>query len=723
MGLLDFIRKKSSPVAIFSRFNGGGSSISARNADQLYTGWVFACVRAIAEEVAKIDLVLTKVDSSGNKTIIPTHPAIDLIYRVNSFMTKHTLFERLQSNKELRGNEYWFVVRDKAGVPVEIYPLNMSAIKPIIDPYNYVSGYEYRMSGDKTEILSPENVIHFKNFSPKSDVIGMSTLEAVRVSVETDEHAKIYNRAFFENSAQPGVIIKMRSNPTQDIVDKIKAQWNQEFRGSNKNYGTAVLPEGVEIDRLQVNHADMEFIQQRQFSRDEILAIFRVPKTILGIMEEVNFASAKTANYVFALRTILPKMNSIVDTLNEFYLPMFNEEGLEFEFRNPVPEDRAELIQYYTAGLNNGWLTHNEIRRMEGLPELENGDTTYIPFSLMPNSRPKEKLATVTVVKAPLQGAIKSLSDAIVKEIEDPKEEQPEPSKSDRIQTRYTEEEFDRIGEGKALTAQQRAKGFEKKYKSTAQDLFEDQKERAIKELERQMSKKYRRKASELDLLDEAKEVKTTIDLFTPIATALFQVEGQAALDFLGIDDEFSISPDVRKFIEKNVKKFAGTITETTSQELRSLIAAGLEAGEDIDALTERIEDFSGFSSSRAEMIALTEVSRGQSEAEIAAWEETGVVESTIWYTALDERVDDECASLHGVEVGLGDTFLTADELRERGINPYAGSLDNPPLHPNCRCVLLPVVGDAKAYSPKWKVHEREALIQKFLELNNDEQD
>lgn len=710
MGFLDFLRKKESPVAIIARGLLGAGSGSSRNVEQLYTGWVFGCVRAIAEEVAKIDLILTKVDKSGNKTILPDHPALNLLYRVNSFMTKHTLFERLQSNKELRGNEYWFIVRDKAGVPFEIYPLNFASIKPILDPYNYVSGYEYRMSGEKTEFLPVENVIHFKNFSPKSDVIGMSTLEAVRVSVETDEYARLYNRSFFENSAQPGVLIKMRSNPTQDIVDRIRNEWNQQFRGANKNYGTAVLPDGVEVERLQVNHADMEFIQQRQFSRDEILAIFRVPKTILGIMEEVNFASAKTANYVFALRTILPKMNAIIDTLNEFYLPMFNEEGLEFEFRNPVPEDRAEMIAYYTAGLNNGWLTHNEIRRMEGLPELENGDTTYIPFSLMPSSRPKEK--AVTIAEPEFKETVKELAGAIIKQLPTAKEEIKEVDA--RIQSRYSDEDFDRIGEGKSMTMEQRAKGFEKKYKKTSESLFDDQKARAIKNLEKEMAKKYKRKANEFDLLDEDFELKTTIDLFTPIVTALFASEGQAALDFIGMDEEFSISPEVRKYIEKNTKKLAGQITETTTRELRASIAAGLEAGEDIDALTDRIEQFSGFSSVRSEMIAITEVARGQAEAEIAAWEEAEVVETIIWYTALDERVDDECASLHGVEVGLGDTFLSVDELRERGINPYAGSLDNPPLHPNCRCVLLPVVGSAKS---KVKPDNKDILSKYFEAL------
>lgn len=707
MGFLDFLRKKESSVPLFSQILKYGANSFAQKSvpTDLYSGWIYACIEVISQEVARIELILTKTDSQGKKQIITSHPALDLIDRVNPFLTKHDLFERLQANKELYGNEYWFV-EGKGTKNMEIYPLRPSLVMPMPDPYNYVSGYQYLLDGKKYN-LPAENIIHFKTFNPKSDIVGLGTIEAVRTSAETDSYAREYNKAFFENSAQPGIILTYPGELNAENQQRLKAQWNEEYAGYKKNYRTAVASNGLTITKLEMSHADMEFIEQRKFSRDEILSIFRVPKTILGILEDANFASAKTANYVFALRTIFPKMVAIQDTLNEFFLPLFGDESLKFEFKNPIPEDRTELVMYYNAGLQNGWLTQNEIRRMEGLAELEDGDVTYLPFNLSPNTKPKEQKTVQSAVSKMASDIAESLMLA---------EKQMEKKDMDNLRvTSMDMVKFEDMGLKKATVEDKRARKFEKKFKSTADELFDEQKKRAIDNLHKELNKKNWK--STFDILDEDVEVNATIDLFTPLMRSLVLAEGQAAYDFLGIDDEFDIaSPNISKFIKQNTKKLAGSMTQTTTSELRAQIVAGLEQGEAISELTQRIAGYSGFAEARSQMIAITEVARGSQKAQIEAWKESGIVASYVWWTALDERVDDDCASLHGTEIDLGDTFLSEKDLEDMNLGIYDGAIDAPPLHPNCRCKLLPVAS-GKAYTPKKKTVTDDDLLSAYLTL------
>lgn len=710
MGFLDFLRKKESSVPLFSAIAKYGSTGFGQKTipTDLYAGWIYACIEVISQEVARIELILTKTDSQGKKQIVTNHPALDLINRVNPFMTKHGLFERLQANKELYGNEYWFI-EGKGGKNMEIYPLKPTLVTPMPDPYNYVSGYQYILDGKKY-MLPAENIIHFKTFNPKSDICGLGTIEAVRTSAETDAYAREYNKAFFENSAQPGIILTYPGEMNAEQQQRLKSQWNEEYGGYKKNYRTAVASNGLTITKLEMSHADMEFIEQRKFSRDEILSIFRVPKTILGILEDANFASAKTANYVFALRTIFPKMVAIQDTLNEFFLPLFGDESLSFEFKNPIPEDRTELVMYYNAGLQNGWLTQNEIRRMEGLAELEDGDVTYLPFNLSPNTKPKEQKT--------VQSAVSKMAADIAESLMLAEKEMAEPQKKDLGNLRQTSMDngkFEDLGLKKSNSQLKRAKKFEKQFKSKADELFDDQKERAIKNLHKELNKKSWK--AMFDLLDEDEEISATIDLFTPLMRNLVAVEGQAAYDYLGIDDTFDIaSPNVAKFIKQNTKKLAGSMSQTTTSELRALIAAGIEQNESVDQLTQRIVNYSGFAEARSQMVALTEVARGSNQAEVAAWKESEIVTSIVWYTALDERVDEDCNALHGKEIDLGDSFLSESDLEEMALGVYDGSVDAPPLHPNCRCVLLPVVS-SKIYTPKKKDVTDEDLLSAYLTL------
>lgn len=712
MGFTDYLKtklyewtKKAADIPVgLVRIIGGanrGFNWSGKKNSELYDGWVFASIRAIAEEVGGIDVVLAKMDSGGNKEIILDHPAIKTLNYVNDYFSKYMLFERLQSDLEIDGNEYWYLQTDKKGIPQEIYPLVIGTVTPVADEFTYIKWYQYKL-GTQTYIIPKENMVHFKTFNPNSDILGMSTIQAARIAIETNDAAAQYNRAFFENSAQPGVILEVPGELKEPDSKRLKEQWDQEFGGFKKNYRTAVASNGLKVTKLEISHADMEFMEQRKFSRDEILSLFRVPKTVLGILEDANFAAAKTSDYVFARWTIRPKMMRIVDQLNEFYLPHFGDPTLKFELRYTLPDDKVEQTAYYTAGLNNGWLTPNEIRRMEGLPELEDGDNTLLPFSLTPGSKPKQKALPLRTT--PMLKMASEIAAAIVKSVKaETKEVEIEPIKkglgSQLQATSMDSKTFEVIGQKKSTGAEKRAKKWEKKWGTTLNTLFDSQKETALKNLEKELGKKEWKKSA-MDLIGEEEQLKTTIDLFTPLMMGLVSEEGQEAYDLLGLDEEFdSTRAGVRRYIEKNTKKFAGSVTDTTSREIRALIVAGIEQNESIDELKDRIINYSGFDAARAELIARTEVSRGQTGAEQTAWKESGVVTAMIWYTAEDERVDEDCADLHGKEVDIGDNFLSADELTGAGINPYDGALNGPPLHPNCRCTLVPVVS-GKGYKP-----------------------
>ena len=87
------------------------------------------------------------------------------------------------------------------------------------------------------------------------------------------------------------------------------------------------------------------------------------------------------------------------------------------------------------------------------------------------------------------------------------------------------------------------------------------------------------------------------------------------------------------------------------------------------------------FTPIRSSMIAVTEVTRIFSMANIDAWNRSGVVLGKKWMTARDDLVCSICAPLDGNEVGL----------KEFGFHVEGAALFAPPAHVNCRCWLQPV--------------------------------
>jgi len=116
-------------------------------------------------------------------------------------------------------------------------------------------------------------------------------------------------------------------------------------------------------------------------------------------------------------------------------------------------------------------------------------------------------------------------------------------------------------------------------------------------------------------------------------------------------------------------------IDETTRERIRDLVVMAEDNGWSNGELASAIQEDAAFSDSRAEMIARTETAFADIQGNLAGWEASGVVESKEWSVSQDE-VCDECMALDGQVVGLDEQFPDGD----------------PPLHPNCRCDLLPVV-------------------------------
>ena len=118
-------------------------------------------------------------------------------------------------------------------------------------------------------------------------------------------------------------------------------------------------------------------------------------------------------------------------------------------------------------------------------------------------------------------------------------------------------------------------------------------------------------------------------------------------------------------------------ITDGTREMLRRLVTDAIEEGHSNEFLADALADIYAFSDERAEVIARTETARADVEGNLAGYRASGLVAAKQWLTAPD--CCDLCQELDGEQVGLDEQF------------PDGGG-SGPPLHPQCRCDVLPVL-------------------------------
>ncbi len=387
MGLLDRFFKKQVNTNVFS-FLFGISAPDMKAVDYLkaYKGWVYACVNAIAEEVATVKLHLMRKTKDGVQEV-ENHPAVNLLHDVNPHMSSSELFFGTQAYAELEGNSFWYMPSGTAvKKPAEIWLLDPTRVKVVKNQQTFISGYTYQNEKAQTVPLEVSEVLHFKRFNPLNRYRGMGTVQAAALAIDIDTYSAQWNRNFFYNSALPSATLETEGTLTDEQFNRIKARWEAQYKGVENAHKFAILEGGLKFNKISMTQKEMDFLEQRRFSRDEILGIFRVPKTILGIVEDVNRANAEASEYVFARRVIKPRMQFITDRLNEFYLPLFglNQNEYYFSFEDPVPENVELTLKEDETGLRAGYLMINEVREKRGLPPVKNGDVIYQPISLMP---------------------------------------------------------------------------------------------------------------------------------------------------------------------------------------------------------------------------------------------------------------------------------------------------------------------------------------------------
>ena len=332
-------------------------------------GWLFAVVNRIAQSIATQDWKLYRM-SNGEREEIDDHPAISLWRAANPFVTREDFLETAQQHMELVGEMWWVLVRNSAGVPVELQVVRPDRMRPIPHPTEFIAGYEYRLGGEAI-LLDKDDVIYTRNPNPLDAYRGIGVVQSMMVDLGAERAAAEWMQNFFRNSAEPGGIIEFPNGLGDSDFERLAQRWRFQHQGVANSHRVAILERGTWKERKFTNR-DMQFEQLRRFERDQILGAFGMPLPIMGITESVNRSNAEAAEVMFARWVIRPRLSRIRAALNEKLLKLYPDgETLHFDFVDPVPENRVELTAEGTLGYEKQVLTLNEARRRFGEGDWE----------------------------------------------------------------------------------------------------------------------------------------------------------------------------------------------------------------------------------------------------------------------------------------------------------------------------------------------------------------
>lgn len=569
-------------------------------------GWLFGAVSLIAHSVASSEWMLY-AKRNGDYEEIDEHPLIDLWHHVNPFQTRYQFLLQIESYIELIGEAFIVLEFNRLGVPAEMWAASPSYMKIVPSAEKYISHYEYDRGGVKLRLEIPE-VIHIFNPNPANPYRGIGAAKSIAIDLDSEVHAAKYQNKLFYNDATPRLFLEFPDLPPLEERKRLRDEFTDIHQGWRNAYKPGFLWGGAKANTVSMTSKEMDFAALRTASKKLILAAYHIPESLIGASEVGSRARAEADEYIFAKYTVKPALRRLREALNEQLCPLFDE-GLEFDFDNPVPEDVETVRNQNRQDFQAGIITREEARLIIGMDAEAEGNF-LLPFSVIE--------VPAKVLTAPTK---KNLT-------------------SERKEALWR-------------TFAAKTESEEKWFINELKRLWSDQKKDVLKRL---------RGASTPDeaLFDENEAQSIFNEAMLPLLSKVFESHFLDAQALIRPEnphqDRKQLNEVALLWLRTRSLQLAKLVNGTTIEELRAVLVDGFSLGESYTKLSARVTGLYGQAYKvRAQLVARTETIAASVEGNLQGYEDLGV-KKVQWYTALDNTTCDICAPYHDEEFNVRDT-------------------------------------------------------------------
>jgi len=353
---------------------------------------VWAAVRAISESLASLPLPVFRRLPDGGKErdrMHPLYPLLNLEFSPSVLSLNGR--EALLAHCLTWGNGYAQIARDGTGTARKLWVISPSRVTAVKVGTDEVA-YDIKADDGKVTQLPAANMLHVAGLG-FDGITGYSPASMHRNTFGHGVAVRKFGSTFFKNGARAAGILQHPDAMSQEAQDRLKKSVTAAQSGDSA-HSTMVLEEGITWNQISVPPEEAQFLESQRFSVTDVARIYRIPPHMIGDLEHATFSNIEQQALEFVKFTIAPWAKRLEGELNRKLLT-------EVERRTHVIEHnlegllRGDILTRYTAynmGRNGGWLSSNEIRRLENMNPLpgDDGNTYLVPRNMAPADRLNE---------------------------------------------------------------------------------------------------------------------------------------------------------------------------------------------------------------------------------------------------------------------------------------------------------------------------------------------
>lgn len=332
---------------------------------------IYSVVDRKSKAIAQLPLRLYKNDIiKDNKCVFKRKTVVDndlsyiLHIAPNKNMTPYLFWRTVIAQKEIYGNSYVYIKRNKAGVVVELNILDPSELSIYINKTN--DEIYYKPYNDKDIYLHNLDILHFSSVHI-SGYKGISFIECLKNQLTLKNNIVKISSEQMDKSIKAGATLKL---PTSLSIDKMKEYKEQFEKSYSQGFnGLVVLDAGMAFEQIKYDINDLKQSELNNITAKEVSSVSGLPLFMLGEPEN-KYVNMEHQTIDFVQNCISPEVVLIEQELNKKLLSedqIMQGYYFKFNINALMRADMNTRSQFYREMVSMGAMTLNEIRSLEDL--------------------------------------------------------------------------------------------------------------------------------------------------------------------------------------------------------------------------------------------------------------------------------------------------------------------------------------------------------------------
>lgn len=345
-------------------------------------------VSFLARNIAQLGLpAFDRVGDTDRSKLDASHPLVRLLGRPTPRTTRYAWVNAMVHDLGIYDISYHVKIGRPAGALLRV-PVSM--VTPKGESWLEPDYWEIKGSKGTTEV-GPEQMLCIHGYNPDDSRVGSSSIESLRRTLSEEFEAGRMREQSLRNGARVSGYLKRppTSQPwSDDAKERFRAGWRAQYAGNGPEAGgTPILEDGMDFIAASTSPKDLQYIESRKLSREEVAAAYFIPPPMVGILDHATFSNIQEQHKQLYQDTLGPWLEQLQAEIELQLVPDFDSSGriyVEFNLAEKLkgtPEEQAKNLQ---TAVGAPWVTRNEARAMQNRGPIEGGDELIVPLNLAP---------------------------------------------------------------------------------------------------------------------------------------------------------------------------------------------------------------------------------------------------------------------------------------------------------------------------------------------------